>query len=99
MSKKKKLVITKVLDVSTAHITEKDNNLLSSNDTYVISYPKDHGFFVYVPEAAKIIKTFARDGYSKAFLKLMKMASEHKCGWIMLDSDGTVYPQLKVFDW
>jgi hypothetical protein len=97
--------ITKNLDVSTAHITKKDSELLNQKiiqDTLVI-YPYGYGHFIYVPAAsdlesgeASLIKS---QGFSDPFINLLKLAAQSGCKYLQLDCDGTTYNDLPTFTW
>jgi len=97
--------INKVLDCSTAHITNNDNNLLkeaskdSVNQNPVIAYEYEYGFLVYVPEDKDIRESALKYGYSKEFTNLIDKARELNCKYLQLDGDGIVYYDAPQFDW
>jgi hypothetical protein len=100
--------ITKNLDVSTAHITKDDADLLTSQ-VYkgnfevedVIVYPYQEGFFVYVPrEDTRTFNRRARKaGFSESFLKVINLARKNGCKYAQLDCDGPLYKGLKRHEW
>ena len=52
--------IFKCLDVSTAHITEKDNELLGQEDIAVSVYVYEYGWFIYSGDGATSEADFTR---------------------------------------
>ena len=92
----------KVMDCSTAHVTNRDiNDLLKRDDCPVCSYPYDCGTFVYVCQtdiegAILLMKDL---GFSQEFINLMRLARENDCKYIRLDCDGMRYKDIPSFDW
>lgn len=107
MKKKFKPIITKVMEASTGHITEKDNKLLNSSCIFlekgkdfsnpILHYKYEEGSFIYVPQFFK--RPLKEYGYSKDFINLMRLAHENKCKYLQLDRDALIYPELPQFDW
>lgn len=100
--------INKVLDCSTAHITNNDNNLLkeaseapkdSVNQNPIIAHEYEYGFLVYVPEDKDIRESALKYGYSKEFTNLIDKARELDCKYLQLDSDGVTYNNIFRFNW
>lgn len=96
----------KCLDVSTAHITEKDNELLGQEDLAVnaaiSAYGYEYGFYVYSSDGATSEADFARmkeAGFSEELLNLIRIAYERGCKFLTLDRDGPIYNDLPQFDW
>ena len=93
------------LDVSTGHLTEKDNDLLTEagegeSGNPIVAYIYEYGYFVFVPEKDEGLNQHAETyGYSKTFTKTMTRARELKCKYIQFDSVGVQYDDLEVFDW
>jgi len=103
--------IFKTLVASTAHITLEDNNLLEDNiENNLMSadpvsvHNTGYGFAVFVnpdtkePRLEDEIKE-AGFGYSDAFKKLIGMARDAGCRYLLLDRDGPEYEDLEKFDW
>jgi len=92
----------KVMDCSTAHVTEEDcNDLLERDDCPIAAYAFEYGHFVYIPQMdigdnLRAAKAF---GFSDAFVNLLKIASENGCKFIALDCDGMRYKDLPAFEW
>jgi hypothetical protein len=92
----KKYEISRMLTVSTAHITLADNKKLSpKNPSSVISIDQGFGYLISIRDYTK--KELA--GYSAAFRKLLKIAAEQDCAWLSIDRDGPVHKHLKTFKW
>lgn len=90
--------ITKMLTLSTAHITEETANKLNyelNNDVMFIAvYAKeDYGWFIYIPE------DFEEIDVPDDLMKLLLFAKDLNCGILCLDRDGEVFDYLEKFDW
>lgn len=83
---------SKTLTLSTAHITEKDNELLKKEDTFSVA-PFEYGFFLFACSHNE------NKEYSKAFCDLLIYAKAMDCQYICLDSDANTIKGLEVFDW
>ena len=98
-------LINKVLDISTGHLTKKDNELLTEagkgeTGNPIVAYIYEYGYFVFVPEEDDGLNQHAETyGYSKTFTKIMTRARELKCKYIQFDGIGIEYEDLEVFDW
>lgn len=103
-------MISAYLCLSTAHITEKDNTLLSSLksdlDTFcaIRIVPHDYGYFIHVPNYnsdayEEMIKELLDFGLSESFILLHKYAKVNNCMWINLDRDGETIDYLQTFEW
>ena len=94
--------ILRVLELSTAHITHADSDLLSkSGDLPFTCYDLEYGSLLYCgePEEAGREHDIAQAGFSAAFLLMVRMAWKHGCAWIRLDCDSFVYTDLPTFKW
>ena len=91
--------ITKNLDVSTAHITKEDSELLNQKriQNLLIVYPYREGYFIYVPEYD--LTQLKKTGFSKAFINLMKQTAKAGCKYLQLDCDGMTYDDLPTYNW
>lgn len=101
-----------VLDVSTCHISPKDAQLLkecaenedvvTSQNNALIIHEYTEGCDVFVSEEIydkKYQEALIRDGYSKAFVDLLRLAKKFGCNYLKLDRDGTEYDDLPQFTW
>jgi hypothetical protein len=97
---------SKVLDVSTVHISQEDNELLVDThltESPIIAYQSDCGYFVYIPQDKELYDGFPEKaksfGHSKAFINLIDKARNMECQYIHLDRDGTTYSDIPKFKW
>lgn len=96
-----KPVTYKYLDISSAHISKTDSELLQESRG-IIAFPYDEGAFVHVPSDGGVFEDYLKDaqqGYSQAFCDLLEWAFERKCAFIRIDADGEEYPDLPRFGW
>lgn len=93
-----KLEIEKVLVVSTAHITQKDNNLLQIVGATITVYNCEYFYLIYLSE--NILESIG-EMFSPAFKKLIEFAKNHEEGFthLKLDRDGDTLEGFEEFDW
>ena len=72
--------IVKTLELSTAHITQSDNELLAVEKEMSIAY-FEYGFFIFTPALEDMLH------YSESMKKVVKYANENDCRFIILDRD------------
>jgi hypothetical protein len=95
----------KVLEVSTGHITKKDNDFLISKEPIgwlpiVHSYLE--GYFVHVfsdPETSKASLQIWEKHFSPEFCRIMLHAHTIGVTYVQFDADGVEYTDLKTFPW
>jgi hypothetical protein len=101
-------MLSKNLEVSTAHISQQDAKLLDEASDCpgappVVVYKYPEGYFLYVPEATEdfkdIILIAHRAGFSKNVLDLMANARQNKCKYVHIDRDSEVYPDIPTYEW
>lgn len=97
-----KLEISKMLILSTAHITpETVNYLNNSNLEFPAIYEKsgllgNYGWFIYTNyEPEEILK----NNVPYELMEAMLFAKESRCDWLCLDSDGPICDCLFTFNW
>jgi hypothetical protein len=102
----KKPLIQKDMDVSTGHLTKKDNVLLieaCTEDTAnpVTAYGYQFGYWVFCGHDSdpNYLKPFKKYGYSKNFIAIVARAQELGCTYVQFDGDGIQYDDLETFDW
>jgi len=89
--------ISKCLEVSTAHISEKDRDLLNENDTFgLVVHQYEYGYLIFTQVNRN---NLSKEGFSNAFINLITEAVEGGCDWIRLDSINPIYDNLETFDW
>jgi hypothetical protein len=99
------MAIEKYLDISTGHITYEDSQTLlwkhESFPTRVIAHEYGWWICVYDKKTQKesVYPGMRKQGYSEAFIDMMRMAADANCSWINLDSDGDYLEGLETFDW
>lgn len=104
--------IHKYLDLSLAHITYGDSQLLDrfskNTSTGIINrqafrlvvYEYEYGYFIPLTKIeADYMSTLRLFGYSEAFIKLIEYASEKECSLICLDRDAEPIDCLEKFEW
>lgn len=96
-------MVLKMLELSTAHITENtakwiDDNVISQrsrtlgDDEYIIAYPKHvYGWFIPLGQSF--------DAAPGDLKKVVEKAEELKCQWIMFDRDADEVNGLKTYNW
>jgi hypothetical protein len=89
-----------VLDVSTGHMTEKDNNLLleNPNSCSPLVHPYEGGMDVLVPDNKGDLD-FLEPYFSREFFLIIKYAYDNGYRYVQFDRDGPVYLELTKFDW
>ena len=91
--------IEKSLMVSTAHITEAENQRLAEDPGNVISvYPTPYGYRIHVPLDPMDKKVLHAEGYP-SLPRIFEIARAEDCAWIHLDCDVIPYDDLEEFDW
>ncbi len=89
------MAINKYLDLSTAHLTEREASMLTaSNVLGVVIVPHTYGAFVNV--AAAELGDFSD---VPNLLAVMKFAQANDCTWINFDADGETVATLPTFSW
>jgi|10_taG_2_1085330.scaffolds.fasta_scaffold136573_2 hypothetical protein len=98
----------KYIDVSTAHITEKDDKLLrdcmdgNSEDIAPAGHKKqgEGGYWIWVNRHCSWCEeAYEKSEFSPAFINLMERATHSDADWMNLDCDGQVYDDLPQHNW
>lgn len=83
--------ISKIISISTAHITEQTADLLIKGELEPAVYPKDkYGWFIFVSNENTVPKDLKQ---------VMEFAKRHNCVWIDMDCAGAVIPFLPTYEW
>lgn len=90
--------ITKMLTISTAHITEETATKLdleaNTDDMQLSVYLKaDYGWLVYVN------KDLDNRNIPDDLRKCLELAKANDCEWLCLDCDGEIVDGLDVYEW
>ena len=93
--------ITKVLTISTAHITEETDRKLQDesevNNMCISVYDKsDYGYWIYIDPYDRLM---CNENIPADLLNCIKLARRNDCQWLCLDCDGEVVPELPTYDW
>lgn len=93
--------ITKMITISTAHITEDTANKLErevkygTNDIPLSIYAKaEFGWLIFVSDYYKDLLNMPKD-----LMDCLDLAKENDCEWLCLDCDGLIVPDLPTYDW
>jgi hypothetical protein len=95
----------KMLDISNAHMTQEDCNLLENegcrgSDNLCFSCVQyEEGFFINLGgvELPHVKQDLAK--FSPAFEHILRVAKEAGFSHINFDRDGEVYPEFPTYDW
>lgn len=93
------LDITKMITLSTSHVSETTKKLLTENETdsdtlTLPVYKKDAGWFICVTDIDPDSPTIPDD-----LKNLISFAQNIGCDWLCLDSDGQTLPYFEKFHW
>lgn len=89
--------ISKMLTVSTAHITQTTAEILDDGVRDLIVYKKDeYGWFIVVPESDVIVHLWT---VLPNLMTLLAFAKDLGCDWLCLDRDGEVLEYIKSYEW
>lgn len=93
--------ISRMLVISTAHITEGTADALNesvygyeSGIDLCVHEKKDYGFFIHIPEDWK-----EERGLPPDLQACMELAGGNGCGWLCLDRDAETVSCLPVYEW
>lgn len=104
----------KYIDLSTAHITEQDNAILTKiadggADSAVVRFARhEYGYILFIPlvdsrempERRRDEETKAKMlGLSTAYVGLIQHARNKKCQIVNIDRDGEAKGNLPTFEW
>jgi len=97
------LEFQKILVLSTAHLTEEDNDFLSNEeysenlDCVIDETP--YGWMVHISKNKDELFSEVHRLLSENFRKAMELAFINDCDWVRFDCDGNVVEELKSYDW
>lgn len=87
--------VSKMLDVSTGHLSKEDHMRLKYREPELPVYELDeYGWLVYVGEINENWEEFSED-----FNKIIVEAKKQGCEYVRFDRDVIIYKSFKVFDW
>jgi len=85
--------INRELVLSTAHLPDSDRLLLGLDDPGTLVMPYTHGWRIYA-ETSGLTRP-----YSGTLVRLLQLAVDLDCKWLVLDCDGPVMEELETFEW
>lgn len=89
--------ISKMLTISTAHITKVTAELLDDGVRDLIVYPKgEYGWLIVVPESDVIDSLHI---VMSDLMRLLTFAKDLGCEWLCLDCDREVLDYLHTYEW
>ena len=93
--------ITKVLTISTAHITEETDRKLQDksevNNMCISVYDKaEYGYWIYIDPYDRLM---CHENIPEDLLNCIKLARQNDCRWLCLDCDGEEVSELPTYDW
>lgn len=96
--------VSKMLDVSTCHITCNDADILSHITDHsfyglVVYDLSGYGWFVCIPEDEDVYEEIVEEGFSKHFINILRIAQRNNILYIRFDSDGHIHKGAPTFDW
>ena len=87
--------IVKMMELSTAHITEKTSQDLTHNFINITSSCFENGWILYADtDACDHDEDFPED-----LKKVIEYAAAQGCGWILLDSEVEPIKDLPTYEW
>jgi hypothetical protein len=102
----------KILDLSTAHMTSKDNKILQNYMDSpaairsLIAYSYEYGWTISTSlmlngavDRDEHLAKVRKEGFSEAFIKILTHAADNGAVLVRLDRDGDLEPGLPSFDW
>ncbi len=98
-------MILNYLDISTAHVTARDSEILGSLPNHVLPVTvteHGYGYFVRFSEDVpmeEIAEKSRELGLSDAFVGVLRYAKERRCFLINLDADAEQADDLPAHDW
>jgi hypothetical protein len=94
--------VEKFLGASTGYITYEDSlKLLDAPEAFPSRVlPHEYGWWISTASIDSYrLEQMKQDGYSEAFICLVKMAAGNDCWWINLDADGEDVEGLEQIEW
>jgi hypothetical protein len=107
LKKKKKSGVTlpklRAVELATAHITQKDANILESLGAAGLPVDRhDYGFYIPI-SWTETLTTLGMEikgmGGSSALVNILNLCVKQKASLLVLDRDATIVEGLEVFDW
>ena len=99
-----------VVDMSTAHISKRDSEILTEfTDASPEKHPQvilsmEYGYFVstwhnFIDSPEGFEEMLLKLGHSEAYINIVRLAFRANAKWVNFDQDGPTYEFLPSFDW
>lgn len=88
--------ISKMLTISTAHITKETAEWLDEKDILIVYKKSDYGWFILVSDWDDVVET---EEIPEDLRKILRFADDLDCRWLCLDCDGDILSYLDVYNW
>jgi hypothetical protein len=103
--KGRRMHIRRIVDLSTAHITQQDSELLTklSVDSAAI-HDTGYGFIVWVPSHSDHLEDRVKtsveiEGLSESYCEALRLAFRNDCQFVCFDCDADTVEELEIHDW
>lgn len=97
-----KTAICQYIDISTAHIHQKDAESMADPKTFPgLAYNYEEGAWIHVPvdDTEDQLSYYVDFGSSPALINILREAAKQGIGWVRFDRDGEVHENFPTFDW
>lgn len=81
--------ISKMLTISTAHISQETVKFINNNN--IASFSGEYAWIIYTKDNTEILPNDLKEA--------VRIANNKKCDWLRLDCDGEILNNLKQFEW
>lgn len=90
--------ISRMLTLSTAHITQSTNDWISQQEIFCLpAFQKDdYGWFIYISNEPLDDESM---NIPDDLCKVISFAKAENCDWLCLDCDGEIVNGLTVYEW
>lgn len=90
-------MIRRMLDISTAHVTEETMKRCNAKDKWIVAYETTYGAFVWVPDDLSAPGNL--EGYPEDLVIVLKFAHRLNCAWVQFDCDFVKFNNLPTYVW
>jgi hypothetical protein len=102
----KEMFIGKFMDLSTSHITEDVDKILSNKSSdsqwrsLLVIYDFEYGYWIHVPDDGETFNSIIENAsLPDCLFYVLQKAYDNGCLFIKLDSDGVEHEDLRKYDW
>lgn len=90
--------IQRILVASINHVEATDIDYIGDPPEMGVVINYNYGSFIWIPSEEEYLLSM-EEYYPDNIFNLMKIAFEENCEWLRLDTMGSVYEHLPIFDW